>query len=356
LRCCAVILVLIKLNLSGVILTEDTLKEIESGVFRLLLSGPQYIIGLHAYLNSYPFVRYARRNVSVTVNSAFGIDTAREVVKAIETVFASVDLLAEVKVKDKELPLWVYLEAYSFTNVWLNKLREIAEHRISLAPESDRRILAVTSYVIKNLLGRYNPQLIVTKNEQGFIKVTWNYNQRSFSKAISMMLGYEVRSDVRKLIYKYLLGYQADRLNTYSFIVYPFAMDYIEKLAQEGSKYAKIPSEQEIETIIHERYEAKDFLTLSLLHFTSSQGSINKYTFLPYFYGMPFDHLCEASEIEGLFEDCIIHPLVFDKVMEAAVTIFGEILDKMITYFTEIFRGAGYRLFAKTLNVLSRSH
>jgi hypothetical protein len=177
----------------------------------------------------------------------------------------------------------------------------------------------------------------------GFIEVS-STDEEYFSKVVSSVLGLE-GFDVRRLFCKYLLGFISDWSSHdhryYSLVVYSFVIPIIKRLAGEVSKYVRIFTKAEVESIIRGLYENEDFLKLSVIDVALSNVEW-PWQFLESFFGKPREVLRSETEIRGLISKGFINPLIYNNVKEILRSLYFEALGVLVHFFAKPFKDAGY--------------
>jgi hypothetical protein len=190
-----------------------------------------------------------------------------------------------------------------YTNILKRVLKELTfkpileevEKCLNQAPEEDIRILSLTSAFIKATEAKNYPLVIsVDRDEEGFLRVS-SVDERHILTVAALSLGSNI-PNIRSLFYRYLLGFQDDA-RYMRLMIYPFTINYVERLANEVSRYVRIPERSEVESRISDLYVKGEFLKLAIIERSTRFGRISS-EFLSYFSGMPYEHLCEWATIE----------------------------------------------------------
>jgi hypothetical protein len=310
-------------------------------VDRLASQGVEYAVGLYPFIYSSEEFRY--RNVTATLEPAFGSDVAKRVYSDLVNAFKGVNMYVQVKVEGWEGSLWDYLRRHLLKEHVTKLILEESERRLSRVPEEDRRVLSVACAIIRAVENKGYPVLWASsKDWLGFPSVS-STDREYFSMVVSSVLGSKT-IDARSLFYKYLLGFQSDdksyRHDYYTLRLYPFVAERVVKLADEASRYVKILEDFDVMSRIHDLYRRGDFLKLAVvqraLH-TREQSEL-----LSHFSGMPYEHLCEWAFVEDIVSNCFANPLVIDHVRAAIGVLHEKALGSLIKSFVEIFNRMGY--------------
>jgi ribosomal protein L23 len=325
-----------------------SIDKVKAMIDDLARKGIAYAVGLYPYLYSYSS-DYEYINVMNTLEPAFGNKVAREVYSRLCEVFKGIDKYANVRVGEKEERLRDYLRRYILEeHISLIILTEL-EKRFDQMLEDDRKVLSVacaTINLFKDKRGEESyPEFRVYSGPEGFIEISSVDGER-FSKVISSVLGFE-KLDVRSLFCKYLLGFKNDwssRNHSYSELkIYPFAVDYINILANKVSNYIKIPSKSEIEYKLREVYKRGELHKLSVIdHALSTTRVLMELWLLEYFFGKPYDVLCDETVINGIISKGFVNPLIYGHVKDAMKSLYFEALDKLVASFSTPFKRIGY--------------
>jgi hypothetical protein len=305
----------------------------------------RYIIALYPFLYLYADEINRRRNVIDTLEPAFGKDVAEEVYREIASSFKDISLYTSIIENGREMFLRDYLIEYLLkedtTKYVINEIRK----RLDQISEEDRRILSIASAVINKIMNIGYPGLSIkyTTNIFNFISIT-STNQENFSSIVSPILGSE-NYNLRKVFYKYLLGFQGDvfsGLNQYyALLIYPFAISYINNFASKISEYIKIPDKSEIKLIIEELYQREEYVKLGLLMHSLYYGA-SEPKYIANFAGKTREQLCKEVHIGNIFYKCQVNPLIYEDVIEIITKLYHEALDNLIEMFREIFEKHGY--------------
>jgi hypothetical protein len=322
---------------------------------RLVSQGVEYAVGL------YPFIcspeGFKHRNVVATLGPAFGGDVARRVYSDLVIAFKDVNRYARVKVGDREGSLWDYLRIHYLLKEHVFKpVLEESERRLSRIPEEDRRVLSVACAIIVTLLK--NKYYHYPSKGHPVLWISWfsfghssmldspslsSIDEEYFSMVVSSVLGSKV-TDVRSLFYKYLLGFQDDKMDPkhyyYELVLYPFVAKHAIKLAEEAPRYVRILEDSDVMSRISDLYRRGDFLKLAVIQrslYTREQSEL-----LSHFSGMPYEHLCEWASVEGMVGNCFVNPLVMDSVRTAIKALYEEALSNLMKLFVEVFSRAWY--------------
>jgi hypothetical protein len=147
-----------------------------------------------------------------------------------------------------------------YTNILKRVLKELTfkpileevEKCLNQAPEEDIRILSLTSAFIKATEAKNYPLVIsVDRDEEGFLRVS-SVDERHILTVAALSLGSNI-PNIRSLFYRYLLGFQDDA-RYMRLMIYPFTINYVERLANEVSRYVRIPERSEVESRISDLY------------------------------------------------------------------------------------------------------
>jgi hypothetical protein len=334
--------------------------EVRVIVDELARKGPAHVIGLLVY--TYSLDEYEYTNVVWTLEPAFGREIADEVCSRIRGSLGGVYKYSKVKVEGKEEYLKDYLTKYLLKRYLTRDARD--EVTIKVVEEyskryskllgggdevlADRKTLSIACAVIQAFKDRDYPKnypgLSVHTDSMGFVRVG-STDMDHFSSVVSSVLGLR-EFDVRKLFCKYLLGFidewSSRRHTYYNLVIYPFAIPIIERLASEVSKYVKVFTKAEVESIIRRLYEGGDLLKLSVID--AALSNVEWPWFLESFFGKPREILRGEAEIHGLISRGLVNPLVYDYVKETLRSLYLEALDKLIAPFIEPFKEIGYEV------------
>jgi hypothetical protein len=312
----------------------DSIKTIVS---ELIGKGVEYAVGLYPYFYSISERRY--KNVIATLEPAFGRDVAERVYHEIERTFRDVDLYVKVRVEGWEGLLYDYLKKRVLKELTSKHILEEVEKRLNQAPEEDIRVLSLTSASIKAIETKNYPSIVSAyRDEEGFLRVS-SVDERPLLAVVALSLGSNI-PNIRSLFYRYLLGFQDDA-RYMGLMIYPFTINYVERLANEVSRYVRIPERSEVESRISDLYVKGEFLKLAIIERSTRFGRISS-EFLSYFSGMPYEHLCEWAAIEGVISGCFVNPLVTDYVQAVIEILRREALDKLMKLFRDTFNKVGY--------------
>jgi hypothetical protein len=310
-------------------------------VDRLASQGVEYAVGLYPFI--YSSEEFRHRNVTATLESAFGSDVAKMVYSELENVFKGVDIYARVKIEGWEGSLKDYLRRHLFKEHVTKPILEESERRLSRIPEEDRRALSVACAIIRAVENKGYPVLWASSSDWlGFPSVS-STDKEYFSMVVSSVLGSKT-INVRSLFYKYLLGFQNDdksyRHDYYALRLYPFVAERVKKLADEASRYVKVLESFYVMSRIHDLYRRGDFLKLAVIQ--RSLHTREQSEFLSHFSGMPYEHLCEWAFVEDIVSKCFVNPLVIDHVRAAIGVLHEKALGSLIRLFVEVFSRIGY--------------
>jgi len=310
-------------------------------VDRLASQGVEYAVGLYPFIYSSEEFRY--RNVTATLEPAFGSDVAKRVYSDLVNAFKGVDLYVRVKVEGWEGSLWDYLRRHLLKEHITKPILEESERRLSRIPEEDSRALSVACAVIRAVENKGYPVLWArSKDWLGFLSVS-STDREYFSMVVSSVLGSKI-TDARSLFYKYLLGFQVDdkshRHDYYTLRLYPFVAERVKKLADEASRYVKVLEDFDVMSRIHDLYRRGDFLKLAVVQRSLHTGEQSE--LLSHFSGMPYEHLCEWAFVEDIVSNCFVNPLVIDHVRAAIGILHEKASGSLIKSFVEIFNRMGY--------------
>jgi predicted RecB family endonuclease len=322
---------------------------------RLVSQGAEYAVGL------YPFIcspeGFKHRNVVATLGPAFGGDVARRVYSDLVIAFKDVNRYARVKVGDREGSLWDYLRIHYLLKEHVFKpVLEEGERRLSRIPEEDRRVLSVACAIIVTLLK--NKYYHYPSKGHPVLWISWfsfghssmldspslsSIDEEYFSMVVSSVLGSKV-TDVRSLFYKYLLGFQDDKMDPkhyyYELVLYPFVAERVRKLAEEAPRYVRVLEDSDVMSRISDLYRRGDFLKLAVVQ--RSLHTREQSELLSHFSGMPYEDLCEWASVEGMVGSCFVNPLVMDSVRTAIEALYEEALSSLMKLFVEVFSEAWY--------------
>ncbi len=316
---------------------STSIDDIKTIVSELIGKGVEYAVGLYPYFYSISERRY--KNVIATLEPAFGRDVAERVYLEIERTFKGVDLYVRVRVEDWEGLLYDYLKKHVLKELTSKHILEEVEKRLNQAPEEDIRILSLTSAFIKAIEAKNYPLVIsVHRDKEGFLRVS-SVDEEPLLTVVALNLGSNI-PNIRSLFYRYLLGFQDDT-RYMGLMIYPFTIDYVERLANEVSRYVRIPERSEVEFRISDLYVKGEFLKLAIIERSTRFGRISS-EFLSYFSGMPYEHLCEWATIEGVISRCFVNPLVIDYVQTIIGTIRREALGRLVKLSRDTFNKVGY--------------
>jgi hypothetical protein len=310
-------------------------------VDRLASQGVEYAVGLYPFI--YSSEEFRHRNVTATLESAFGSDVAKRVYSELENVFKGVDIYARVKIEGWEGSLKDYLRRHLFKEHVTKPILEESERRLSRIPEEDRRALSVACAIIRAVENKGYPVLWASISDWlGFPSLS-STDKEYFSMVVSSVLGSKT-INVRSLFYKYLLGFQNDdksyRHDYYTLRLYPFVAERVKKLADEASRYVKVLEDFDVMSRIHDLYRRGDFLKLAVVRrslYTREQSEL-----LSHFSGMPYEHLCEWAFVEDIVSNCFVNPLVIDHVRAAIGILHEKASGSLIRLFVEVFSRIGY--------------
>ncbi|MFZ8789213.1 MAG: restriction endonuclease [Acidilobaceae archaeon] len=310
-------------------------------VDRLASQGVEYAVGLYPFIYSSEEFRY--RNVTATLEPAFGSDVAKRVYSDLVNAFKGVNMYVQVKVEGWEGSLWDYLRRHLLKEHITKPILEESERRLIRIPEEDRRALSVACAVIRAVENKGYPVLWASsKDWLGFLSVS-STDREYFLMVVSSVLGSKT-IDARSLFYKYLLGFQVDdkshRYDYYTLRLYPFVAERVKKLADEASRYVKVLENFDVMSRIHDLYRRGDFLKLAVVQ--RSLHTREQSELLSHFSGMPYEHLCEWASVEDIVSRCFVNPLVIDHVRAAIGILHEEALGSLIKSFVEIFNRMGY--------------
>jgi hypothetical protein len=310
-------------------------------VDRLASQGVEYAVGLYPFIYSSEEFRY--RNVTATLEPAFGSDVAKRVYSDLVNAFKGVNMYVQVKVEGWEGSLWDYLRRHLLKEHITKPILEESERRLIRIPEEDRRALSVACAVIRAVENKGYPVLWASsKDWLGFLSVS-STDREYFLMVVSSVLGSKT-IDARSLFYKYLLGFQVDdkshRYDYYTLRLYPFVAERVKKLADEASRYVKVLEDFDVMSRIHDLYRRGDFLKLAVVQ--RSLHTREQSELLSHFSGMPYEHLCEWASVEDIVSRCFVNPLVIDHVRAAIGILHEEALGSLIKSFVEIFNRMGY--------------
>jgi hypothetical protein len=317
----------------------DSIKTIVS---ELIGKGVEYAVGLYPYFYSFSEHRY--ENVIATLEPAFGRDVAKKVYHEIERTFKDVNWHVEVRVEDWEGSLYEYFTKHVLKELTSKPILEEVEKRLNQAPEKDIKILSITSASIKASEYRL---VLVDRDEEGFLKVVLFHGEMPFLKTVMFNLGSSILS-IRPLFYRYLLGFQGDFVSSESkrkymgLTIYPFTIKYVERLASEVTRYARIPDRHVVESRIYNLYVKDEFLKLAIID-RSTRFVDEPSEFLSYFSGVPYELLCRWVDIEGVISECFVNMLVIDHVRTIIEILRADALARLMRLFRDIFYKVGYR-------------
>jgi hypothetical protein len=285
--------------------------------------GIEYVVGLYAYLCSDP--DYAEHNVINTLKPAFGKRKANEVYYAIKGKLSNIS-------KDKLYGAVKYIlkEEYS------KSIQDEIEKRIKKI--EDEKVISTACAIITSIKGKKYPALEVSYDSQyGFIEVGY-LNKNRFSEVVSSVLGKDLKSDVRILFYKHLLGFQSDSKSKSMLKIYPFAEGYIKKLARKVPK--KFKAKSAIIKKLEELYSKGDFLTLSAIQCALSTDD-KVLNFFSEVFGITSEKLREIT-VEKIINKGYVNPLVYEDVKKAMNRPKVKALKELKELFKDIFEKEGY--------------
>jgi hypothetical protein len=324
-----------------------SIDNIKTIVSELINKGVEYAVGSYPYFYSTPDHRY--ENVIATLEPAFGRDVAERVYHEIERTFKDVNWRVEVRVEDWEGSLYEYFIKHVLKELTSKHILEEVEKRLNQAPEEDIRILSLTSASIKAIEYRFFTILVRRDDEEGFLEVVLFHGEMPFLKTVMFNLGSSIHS-IRPLFYRYLLGFQGDfvsytnkRKRKYMRLrIYPFTIKYVEKLANEVTRYVRIPDRHEVESRIYRLYVKDELLKLAIIDRSTRFGD-EPSEFLSYFSGVPYELLCKWVDIEGVISECFVNMLVIDHVQFIIKILHENALARLMKLFRDIFYKVGYR-------------
>jgi len=314
-----------------------SIDNIKAIVGELIGKGVEYAVGLYPYFYSISERRY--KNAIATLEPAFGRDVAERVYHEIERTFRDVDLYVKVRIESWEGLLYDYLKKRVLKELTSKHILEEVEKRLNQAPEEDIRVLSLTSASIKAIETKnYPPIVSAYRDEEGFLRVS-SLDERSLLAVVALSLGSNI-PNIRSLFYRYLLGFQDDA-RYMGLAIYPFTIKYVERLANEVSRYVRIPERSDVESRISDLYVKGEFLKLATIERSTRFGPVSS-EFLLYFSGMLYEHLCEWAAIEGVIRGCFVNPLVIDYVQTAIEILRREALGRLMKLFRDTFSKVGY--------------
>jgi len=297
---------------------------VEPIINKLANKGIEYVVGLYAYLCSDP--DYAEHNVINTLKPAFGKRKANEVYHAIKGELSNTS-------KDKLYGAVKYIlkEEYS------KSIQDEIEKRIKKI--EDEKVISTTCAIITSIKGKKYPAMEVSYDSQyGFIEVGY-LNENCFSEVVSSVLGKDLKSDVRILFYKYLLGFQSDSKSKRMLKIYPFAEGYIKKLARRVPK--KFKAKSAIIKKLEELYSKGDFSTLSAIQCALSTDN-KELNFFSEVFGITSEKLREIT-VEKIMNKGYVNPLLYEDVKKAMNNLKAKALKELKELFKDIFEKEGYK-------------
>jgi uncharacterized protein (UPF0335 family) len=254
---------------------NELIRRIENSITSFAKKGPEYITALYSYFYSYPYWR--KESVIETVKHLVGAKKAEKVFDQVHKVVKNFDLDFFLRKPVLELiRRGILLENKDVSS----KLIESAEKRLRQISKNEMDILRTVYTLILAPETSLLTKVSFAQDEYGFITVS----RKQLESLIKISI-----DDVEKLLVESFLAF---KLKTWDDIILKFYPSVIKHL----SKYLNIAS------IVNDVYTKGDLLSISILHHVVS--GYGEKSFVPYFFGEPFESLCQKTVIEGVLENC----------------------------------------------------
>jgi hypothetical protein len=205
-------------------------------------------------------------------------------------------------------------------------------------PQKDKKVLSASCAIIESIKDKEYPALKVQESD-GVVEISYS-DEKRFSEIVSSVLGKDLKDNVRNLFYKCLLGFQSDLKSQqiYKLKIYPFAEEYIKKLARKVSK--KFKAKSAIIKKFEELYNKGDFLTISAIQYALSTD-YKELNFFSEVFGITSEKLREIS-VEKIMNKGYVNPLVYEDVGKAMNRLKAKALKELKELFKGIFEKEGY--------------